>query len=155
MIIYTAASLDKYIQKAYNKFQRLEGEITLGEKKLFYLKTILSKAGEINSEYDAFFAGRSAARDSDKLLQDINSIARRLNVNIINIKPSLINDEAKFKAFSIKIESQDDVATLAKFLYALTEEQKNIGVERLQLKAQGKEELPRISLLLNAIAFKD
>ena len=76
-------------------------------------------------------------------------------MNIINIKPNLIKDEKKYKTLSIKVESQDDIITLAKFLYALTEEKKNIGIERVQVKAQGKEELPRISLWLNATIFKD
>lgn len=154
-MIYAAVLMDKFLEKVYNNFHKLEQEIALNEKKLSYLETVLNKAGEINTDYDKLFSRHEGLRDSDKLLQEINNTARKLNVNIINIKPNLIKDEAKYKTFSIKIESQDDIATLTKFLYALTEEQKNIGVERVQIKAQGKEELPRISLVLNAVTFKD
>ncbi|MCX5702570.1 MAG: type 4a pilus biogenesis protein PilO, partial [Candidatus Omnitrophica bacterium] len=154
LAIYAAVSMDKLIEKAYNSFHKLQEEIVLTEKNLFYLKSVSNNAGQINAEYDAIFAQQPAIRDSDKLMQEINNIARRQRVNIINIKPSLVNDEERRKEFSIKIESQDDIATLARFISALTEEKKNIGIERVQVKAQGQEELPRISLWLNASTFK-
>ena len=154
-LVYIAVLTEKFVEKVYANFQNLEKEIVLNEKKLVYLKTVLNKSGDINAEYDRFFSGKIGVKDSDKLMQDINNIARRLNMNIINIKPSLVKDEDKYKLFSIKIESQDDVATLAWFLDAITEQQKNIGLERVQIKAQGKEELPRISLALDAVTFKD
>lgn len=155
LVIYAAVLMDKFLEKVYNNFNKLEQEIALNEKKLSYLKTVLNKAGEINTDYDKLFSRQAGIKDSDKLLQEINNTARRLSVNIINIKPNLIKDEGKYKTFSIKIESQDDIETLTRFLFALIEEQKNIGIERVQIKAQGKEELPRISLVLNAVTFKD
>ena len=155
LAIYATVSMDKLIEKVYNNFNRLQEEISLSEKKLFYLKSILNWSSEINAEYDALFTQEPAIRDSDKLMQEINTIARKQRVNIINIKPSLVNENERYKAFSIKIESQDDIATLGRFLYSLSEEKKSIGIERLQVKAQGQEELPRVSLWLNAATFKD
>lgn len=99
LVIYAAVSMDKLIEKAYNNFHRLQEEIVLNEKKLFYLKSILNNAGQINAEYDAIFAQQPAIRDSDKLMQEINNTARRQRVNIINIKPSLVSEGKETRSF--------------------------------------------------------
>jgi hypothetical protein len=155
IIVYTLLLMDKFIQKAYNNFNNLEQEIVLNEKKIHHLNALLNNSGELNAEYEKFFSKQSNANNFDSLLQQINSVARRLDVNILNIKPNLIRDDARYKTFSIRIESQDDIPNFTKFLHTLTNEQKNIGVERLQIRAQKKEELPRITLVLNAVTFKD
>ncbi len=155
VIIILIMFTDTFIQKTYSKFSRLEKEVALNEKKLFRLKEILKREKELDSEYERIVSRYKKPKDSDNLLQDIENVAKRLNVNILNIKPTVTKDEGKYKTYLIKIESQDDISTFAKFLYTLTEELKRVGVERLQINAQGRDELPKIVLLLNAVAFKE
>lgn len=155
LLIYLSFLGKNSIHQAYINFSRLDDEIFMNEKKIFGLKAILRQAQQLSLEYEEFFSGYKGLKDSDNILQEIESIARKLNLNIVSIKPTLTKDDGKYKIYSVKIESQDDIATLAKFLYSLTEGLRSIGIERLQIKAQGKDELPKISTLLNAVVFKD
>lgn len=134
---------------------RLEEEIAQSEKKLFNLKLILRQTNKLNAEYEKLTSSRKGVTYSDNLLQEIENIARKTGVSILNIKPSVTKEEAQFKIYSIKLESQVDIATFSRFLYALTEELKRIGVERIQVNAQRRDEPPRIFLTLNAVSFKD
>lgn len=154
LLVYAVLFTDKFLQKAYANLKKLEGTIALNEKTLFYSKTFLERSNELDSEYNAIFSVSALAEDFDALLQEINSFAQRYDVNILNIKPTLLTEEKKYKTFLIRIEGQDDVAAISKFLFALTKRHKNIGIERIQIKAQKKEELPRISIALNAVIFK-
>jgi hypothetical protein len=147
--------IGKMVYDTYNNLKALEAQITLNEKKLFKLKSILGKSKELNTAYEHVVSSYKGLRNSDNLLQEISNIARRLNVNILKIQPAMTADEAKFKTYAIKIESQDDISTFAKFLFVLTEELKSVGVERVQIEAQGKGELPLVKLMLNATAFKN
>jgi hypothetical protein len=133
----------------------LDGEISAAEKRLFNLKLLLKQTNQLNAEYDKLTAHAKDAPYSDNLLQDIENIARKSNVSILNIKPSLAKDEGAFKTYSIKIESQEDLAVFSRFLYALTEGLKRVGVERVQVSVQKENEPPRIFLSLNAVAFKE
>ena len=143
------------IHQAYTNFSHLDEEIFMNEKKLYRLKAILKQSGDLNSQYQEFFAGYKGINDPESLLQEIGAMAKKLNLNITSIKPALTKIENKYKIYSIKMESQDDVLTLAKFIYNLGQGLKNVGVERLQIKAQGKNELPKISMTLDAVVFKD
>ena len=134
---------------------RLEEEIAQSEKKLFNLKLILRQTNKLNAEYEKLTSSRKGVQYSDNLLQEIENIARKTGVSILNIKPSVTKEEAQFKIYSIKLESQVDIATFSRFLYVLTEELKRIGVERIQVNAQRRDEPPRIFLTLNAVSFKD
>ncbi len=140
---------------AYQAFNRLDTDIAAKEKELFRLTSILGQKQELNTEYDNVISRYAELDDSDKVLQEIENIARKVNVNILNVKPIANKDEGTHKIYTIRIESQDEVASFARFLYALTEELKRIGVERLQITTPNKEELPKITLSLNAIALKD
>jgi Tfp pilus assembly protein PilO len=153
VLTYSIILTQKSIRQAYTNFNRLDEEIFMNEKKLYRLKAILKQSSGLNSQYQELFAGYKGINDPEGLLQEIGAVAKKLNLNITSIKPALTKMENKYKIYSIKIESQDDVLTLAKFIHNLSEELKNVGVERLQIKAQGKEELPKISMTLDAVVF--
>jgi len=153
VLTYSIILTQKSIHQAYTNFNRLDEEIFMNEKKLYRLKAVLKQSGDLNSQYQEFFAGYKGINDPEGLLQEIGAVAKKLNLNITSIKPALTKIENKYKIYSIKIESQDDVLTLAKFIHNLSEELKNVGVERLQIKAQGRDELPKISMTLDAVVF--
>lgn len=155
LVVYIAMLTQGAVKDMYNSLGRLDEEIALNEKKLLVLKAVSNNSGELNAEYAKIFLGRKGAMDSDSLLEDISNIAGKSGINIFDIKPSTAKEEKGHKTYTVKIESQDDIWKLANFINLLTEQQKNMGVQRLQINAKGKEELPRISLVLNAVTFKE
>jgi hypothetical protein len=140
--------------KARAVFIGLDDGINTNQQKLIRLNAILKQEKELNSEYGSVFSGYRAFNDSDSLLQEINAIARKLNVNITNIKPVSAKEETAYRLYTIKIEGQDDVYAVAKFLNVLSEELRGVSIERLQIGAQNREELPKVNILVNALVFK-
>lgn len=154
MLIFLAALINKGASELRAGFNRIEDEISLNENKLARLKGILKQASGISAEYEEAFSGYKGLRGSDNLLQELGAIARSLDFNILGMKPALTENTSQYIGYAVKIESQDDIDTLARFLYRLTEGVKGIGVEQVQVKAQKGDELPRISMTLSAVIFK-
>lgn len=155
LLVFLAVLVKKGVQQLGVYVNRLDEAISINEKKLVKFRGVLKQAGTINSEYAQAFSGYKGLNGSDNLLQELGGIARNSNLNILSIKPALAEEAEKYRIYAIKIESQDEIAALARFLYNLTEGLKGIGLERLQIKAQGRDELPRISMTLSAAIFKD
>ncbi len=155
LIILLSVLTYNILYTEFAKFKAIKAEIAQNEQKLFNLKSVLGRTKEIDSEYAEIASKYKGPANYDSLLQDISGIAKRLDVNILNIKPSVASDDSKLKTYAIKIQLQNDVSACAKFLHTLTEELKNIGVERVQVEAQGRDELPLISLFLKTTLFKE
>ena len=143
------------IRKAYFKFGRLEKDIILNEEKLVQLDSILKHSQDINSQYENLVAGNIGITDSNNLLREIEDIANKTNLAIQDIKPAAVKDEGLFKTYSIRISAQDEILSVARFLYRLAEKLKSIGVQSVQIKNENKNELPKITLLINAAVLKD
>ena len=154
LIIIVAILTDTAISRLNLKFGRLEEEIALNQKRLVKLNTILRQAKELNSEYERLLSGYKELKDPGALLEDIANIAKRLNINILNIKPDGTLDEGLYKTYSVKIEAQEEMSSLVKFLRILNEELRGINIGQLQISTQAKEELPKVNILINAVVFK-
>ncbi len=154
IIIILAVSGESIIRKAGARFSGLDEEIASAQEKLIRLNAILKQEKALNEEYDNALSGYKPVKGSDALLQEINAIAKRLNVNITNIKPLSTKEEAAFQEYSIKIEGQDDVYAIARFLNVLIGELKSVSIVRAQFNAQNRDELPKINIIVNALALK-
>jgi len=154
LIIVIAVVIYMAISKASFRFNQLDDQITSNQEKLGRLNAIVKQEKELNREYEKALAGYNPIKDSDSLLQEIESIARKLNVNIVNIKPVSTKEETAYKSYSIRIEGQDDVYAVAKFLNILTDELRSVSIERLQVSSQNRNELPKVSVVVNALVFK-
>lgn len=154
VIIVAAFAAENLASKSFFKFSRLSKEIALGENKLLELNAILKYSDEVNAQYERVIAGYKEIADSDSLLREIEDIAKKTNLNILNIKPSPAKEEALYKIYSIKIQAQDEILSVARFINSLTEGLKSAGVERVQINSENKNELPKVTLLINAAVFK-
>ena len=154
LIIVISVVIYMAISKASFRFNQLDDQITLNQEKLSRLSAIVKQEKELNAEYEKALAGYNPIKDSDSLLQEIELIARKLNVNIVNIKPISTKEETAYKSYSIRIEGQDDVYAVAKFLDILTDELRSVSIERMQVSSQNRNELPKVSVVVNALVFK-
>lgn len=143
-----------FLPRFFERQRRLDDQITLAEQKLARLRSIVKQENSLNAQYASALAGYRPVKDSDSLLQEIDAIARKMNVNILSVKPGPSKDEATHRSFTIKIEGQDDVGAVARFLFALLENLRSISIDKLQVSAQAREELPKVSITVNALVFK-
>lgn len=155
LIIIVAILGEFTARSVFTRFGRLDEEIALSEEKLLRLKAIAKQEKGLERSYRNLFAGYKDFKSSDKLLQEIQNIAKQADATILNIKPVSEKDEGLYKVYSIKIESQDEIQFIVKFIQALNRELKGVGIQRLQIAAREKQELPRASLIINAVVFKE
>ncbi len=151
ILIFAGESITR---KVRSRFSSLDDEITASNEKLLRLKAILKQEKELNAQYTKVLSGYRPIKDSDSLLQEIDAIVKKLNVNILNIKPASTKEEKEYRVYSIKIEGQDDVYAIARFLNILIEELRSVSIERLQFSAVNRDELPKVSITVNALVFK-
>ena len=155
IIIISAMLADAALRQAYLRFSRLKEEVRSAELELGRLNRILGQKEKIESGYEEAISGLRQIRTPDDFLKEIENFARGADLNIRNIKPLDTKEEDLYKIYSVRIEVQDDILTLAKFLHSFTEELKYIGVKRFHINAQSKKELPMASLMISAVAFKE
>ena len=155
IIIISAMLADAALRQAYLRFSRLKEEVSSAELELGRLNRILGQKEKIESGYEEAISGLRRIQTPDDFLKEIEDFARRVDLNIRNIKPVGTKEEDLYKIYSVIIEAQDDISALAKFLHSFTEEFQFIGVKSLQINAQSKKELPLASLLISAVVFKE
>lgn len=154
LIIILVVAGESLVRESRTRFSRLDDEIVAGQGKLVRLNAILKQEKALNAEYERVLSGYRPVKDSDSLLQQIDAIAKRLNVNITNIKPASAKEEASYKSYSIRIDGQDEVYAISRFLNVLTAELKGVSIDRFQISAQNKDELPKASITVNVLVLK-
>ncbi len=155
LIILTVIIGDAGLRRFTGKVRQVDESIVLNSAKLSRLQEIVKHGKEIDLRYDNFFSQYKKITDSDNLLQIIESVARRNNISIVNIKPAAAKEDAQYRTFSVKVELQEDVAVVGGFLNSLLNEVKSIGVERVSINAQNRDELPKTVVLLRTVVFKE
>lgn len=154
LILFFGFCIDRYIRGVRGVLRGLDTEIAQEEKTLHRLRTTVVQSRDVADEYESIISNYADLKDSDTLLQQIEGIARKNSINLLNIKPTAVKDEGTHTTYSIRLESQEDITVFARFLHALTEDLQRIGVERVQINAQDTNAPPRIVLSLTAVAFK-
>ncbi len=155
LIIIAAIGSDFIVRRAFVRFAQVEEEISLNEEKLLRLTAIVRQAKAVDGEYEKLVSGYRTVIDADNLLQEIETIAMKAGVNILSVKPTANKEEGVSRIFTLKIDAQDDVLAVARFIHALSQGLKGVGVDKLQINAQNREELPKASMIVNAVVFKD
>lgn len=155
LIILTVIIGEAGLRRFTGKVRQVDESIVLNSAKLSRLQEIVKQGKEIDLRYDSLFSQYKKIADSDNLLQIIESVARRNNISIVNIKPAAAKEDAQYKTFSVKMELQEDVAVVGGFLNSLLNEVKSIGVERVSINAQNRDELPKTVILLRTVVFKE
>ncbi|MFA6217008.1 MAG: hypothetical protein WDL87_05080 [Candidatus Omnitrophota bacterium] len=145
---------DGLIRKAKTAFARLDKEISLSEAQVLKMQSVIGNKGMLESTYATINPGSATIKDADGFLKTIARYAKSSGLNIRNMKANAVQEKGLFKVYSVEIESQQPVMSLAKFLDVLNEEVKGVGIERLQISAQNQKELPKAILTVNAVTFE-
>jgi hypothetical protein len=135
-------------------FMRLDKEILLSETEVLKMQTVIENKGVLESEYAKINPGAGTIKDADSFLKLIGRFAKTSGLNIRNMKANTVQEKGLFKVYSVEIESQQPIMSLAKFLDVLNEEVRGVGIERLQISTQNQKELPKAILTVNAVTFE-
>lgn len=153
LIIIVAVAGEFAVSRTKAKFSRLNDEIGSAEEKLIRLQAILNQKDTLILESAAVLSDYKPIQDTDRLFEEIDAVAKKLNVNVYNKVPLQPKPERGYTVYSVKIDCQDEVSSIAKFLFTLIEQLRTVSIERLQIVAQNRDELPKVSIVLNGLGF--
>jgi len=151
MILYTASAvvvillMDRLIiNPVYSHISSLNRQISDKEKTVARNMMIVAKKDRINDElkrYDSFF--HSAASDEENsmnLMKEIEAIANKSSIYIIDMKPSGVReDKDKMKKFLVAISCEGQMEQLMDFMYNVENASTLMSVDRYQITPKSQD----------------
>ncbi len=154
LIIISFFLVDTGIRRICRTMNRLDEEIKLSQEKYARLLTLSAQAENIDSIYSRVVRAMPALPDFEAVLRVIETVKKDSGIDILNVKPVTARDEGVYVLYTLKIEAQDEVADIAAFLFGFQQALPGAGIERLEINAQRIDQLPKATLLLQALGFK-
>ncbi|MGE5308013.1 MAG: hypothetical protein ACM3OC_02915 [Deltaproteobacteria bacterium] len=131
--------------------RKLNEDIAAQEARLVKLTRLLTYADSINAGYSRI-PRNETMKDSGSFIRGIENIARKAGVNLVSLKPMQVRGQEQQEAFALRVEIQDDMALIVRFFSMVNRELNGIGVDKVQIYVQDKDELPRAAFIITALA---
>lgn len=155
-VIVAAVAVNFIIIPAVNKWSKLDSQILVLSTKLSRYERMLKTRNFIEDKYslygDYIKIKGSGEEAQASVLQEIESLARRAGVTLLNIVPTNLENKDFYSQFGIRIELEAGILPLCRFLYEMQNSKQLLGTERLNISAKaGNPELLRCTLRLTKI----
>lgn len=136
--------LDRLIVDPINKrIQQIEREIRQDEKQLSLGLRNLSQKDTILSEYDKysqyFKSFGSEEETTAAMLSEIETLAKKSNMNLSDLKPQTSKDKGFYREYSVDVEAEGAMDSLVSFLYKLNSSPQLLRAEKLRFNSRSKE----------------
>lgn len=138
-VIYLSA-----VEPLLARFNKLNSEIGLKKRKLEKIYQLLGHREKIEAEYEKLV--RATIKESSdeeiiaSILNQMEALARSSGVQINNIRPERVKEEAGYKRLSIEVSTESNVDALFKFIYNLETSPALLKIERLQISPSRKQD---------------
>ncbi len=134
--------------------RRLNAEIAARQARLVKLQRLLKHAEAINAAYARTVTRTQSLKDSGSLIQGIENLARKAGVNLVNLKPMQMKESGR-DVSALRVEVQDSISAIARFFSMVNRELSGVGVERVQIFTQNREEPPHAAFLVTMAEEED
>lgn len=138
-VVYVSA-----VEPLSARFNKLNSEITLKKRKLEKIYQLLGHREKIETEYEKLV--RAAIKENSdeeiiaSILNQMEAIARGSGVQINNVRPDRVKEEAGYKRLSIEVSTESNTDALFKFIYNLETSPALLKIERLQISPSRKQD---------------
>ena len=144
VIVTITLSYGFIIEPLIGAFSNLNRQIETGRLKLQKASKMLMRQDIITEEYKKYVNFlKPAGSDEEEIasmLKTIESIARKNNIHISNIRPQPAKERGYYKEFIFELISEADIDHLIKFIYDLQVSGNLLRVDRLTLSASSSKE---------------
>ncbi len=143
VIIVFLGSMDRFVyQPILNLFGELDQEILSQENQLRKNRRYLAVRETILNSYSAY-AAYAVATGADEeevasLLNEIEGIARKSGLSLVNMKPKTVTDTDIGKQYPVEVEFETKMAQLVRFIHGLYSSKYILAVEKLRIAPKGK-----------------
>lgn len=132
------ASLDRLlISPVKARFNALNQQIRISEKQLGSDMRNLNQKKVISEEYEQYlpYIRRSGSDEEEvaKILGEIESLARKSSVYLVDMKPRKPREINFYKEYTVEIEAEGYMESLTSFIYQLNTSSQLLRVETLRL----------------------
>jgi len=151
------ASLDRLIiSPIRGQLRRINQAVKIGEKQLKHDLRNVHQKDQIAAEFEKYaeYVQRSGSDEEEaaKILGEIESLARKSKVYLVDMKSQTPKEVEFFKEYAIEIEAEGEIASLTTFLHQLNTSTQLLRVEKLRLNSQKKgDKTLKASMLITKI----
>lgn len=119
------------------KFNALNGQIRISEKQLGSDMRNINQKEFISEEYEQYlpYVRRSGSDEEEvaKILGEIEALARKSSVYLVDMKPRKPRDVEFYKEYTVEIEAEGYMESLMSFIYQLNTSSQLLRIETLRL----------------------
>lgn len=151
------ASFDRVIVEPINdRIQQINREINISEKQLGRDLRNLNQKEVITEEYQKYIQYvKKVGSDEEevaKILVDIEELARKSRVYLVNIKPQSSKEIDFYKEYTIEINIEGEMEPIMNFLYHLNSSAQLLRAEKLRFNLGAKDSsIIKVSVLITKI----
>lgn len=143
-IIVSLAFLDRLIINPINRrIQLINQEIKISEKHLRMGLRNLNQKEAVASEYTKYgqyFKGAGSGEEiTAAILSEIESLARRANMSLLDLKPQPSKDKGFYREYSVEVEAEGTMDSLVSFIYQLNASTQLLRAEKLRFNLKSKD----------------
>ena len=143
VIIVFLSSVDRLVyQPILNLFNELDQEIISQKNQLRKNMKYLAAHETILNAYSAYAAYAVATGGVEEevasLLNEIEGIARKSGLSLVNMKPKTVTDTEIGKQYPVEVEFETKMAQLITFIHGLHSSKYILAVEKMRLTPKGK-----------------
>ncbi len=141
-IVFFAAVVRLVYYPVVNHFDDLDQEILQQEIQGMTNRKNLAMREAVLKTYSAYDGYALSAGSDEKevanLLSEIEALARKTGLSLVNVKPKPLTKEKVWKQFPVEIEVETEWASLIKFIHGLYTSKYLLRVKHLRLMPKGK-----------------
>ncbi|MFA5147385.1 MAG: type 4a pilus biogenesis protein PilO [Candidatus Omnitrophota bacterium] len=164
-ILYAAAFfisltlLDRMmISPIFNRISSLESEIKEKESNIKKSMRILSQKDKIMSESESYGSVFSQANSEEEemtsILKEIENLASKSSVYLIDMKPGGAKSAGSAKKYIINLSCEAQIEQLTQFMYDIENSSKLLTIEKYQIGPKSKESsVARCSMSISKISM--
>lgn len=154
IIFISSAFLDRLVfTPISNKIKQLNQEIAVSEKELTRHLRNLDKKTAVMDEYGKYtkYVKKvgSDEEETAKILGEIETLARKSGLYLVDIKPYTPKTKGFYKEYMIEIEAKTNMEALVNFLYQLNSSHLLLRAKKLRLnQIEGKNQVIKASIVI-------
>lgn len=160
LIFVSIAFLDRMIiDVALDRINSLDKEIKTKESEIKnYLKILAQKDRiEIQRANYSSYLGREKSENEEVtvFLKEIEGLANKAQIYLIDMKPAGIKDEGKLKKFLINLNCEGKMEQIITFMYDVETTNKLLTIDKYQINPKSKDSrLAKVSMVISKLVMQ-
>jgi Tfp pilus assembly protein PilO len=142
VFVFLAFILLPIVSRVNYRVGQLNGEIKKDEKLLAEYLRYMNQKGIVTSEYQKYekFVKKSGSDEEEqtKMLGEIEQLARKTGVSIVNMKPLAPRPVDYYKIYEVSIEAEGGMESLVDFVYQISQSAQLLRAEKVALNLKEK-----------------